>query len=146
MWHHFLKAEIDKSSFRYKLISFLFSFADVPDACRFPGAPAHSTVIFSNQSSNETYSIGTVATYICERGFELLGPSRRVCDKSGQWLPEGIPFCGKFKFQICRYCTRYIKSFQTIRAFISRCVLTSSFCVYVGYSSWFKRRNTHAKL
>lgn len=37
---------------------------------------------------------GAVASYSCERGFELLGPARRVCD-SGNWVPEGIPFCGK---------------------------------------------------
>lgn len=58
--------------------------------CHFPGAPAHSNVVFSD----ETLGPGTVATYSCERGFELLGPSRRVCEK-GVWLPEGIPFCGE---------------------------------------------------
>lgn len=58
--------------------------------CRFPGAPAHSSVIFSD----ETLGPGAVASYTCERGFELLGPSRRVCE-NGQWLPEGIPFCGE---------------------------------------------------
>ncbi|XP_075229303.1 uncharacterized protein LOC142328966 isoform X2 [Lycorma delicatula] len=57
--------------------------------CRFPGAPAHSQVFFSNSS----LSRGTVATYSCERGFELLGPARRVCNSDGQWTPEGIPFC-----------------------------------------------------
>nr|XP_022921270.1 uncharacterized protein LOC111429562 [Onthophagus taurus] len=56
--------------------------------CRFPGAPAHSSVRFSN----ETLGPGTIATYTCERGFELLGPSRRQCD-NGVWYPEGIPFC-----------------------------------------------------
>ncbi|XP_046667039.1 uncharacterized protein LOC124358766 isoform X4 [Homalodisca vitripennis] len=57
--------------------------------CRFPGAPAHSSVFFSNTS----LAVGTVATYACERGFELLGPARRVCGADGQWTPEGIPFC-----------------------------------------------------
>ncbi|XKL59627.1 hypothetical protein PGB90_000643 [Kerria lacca] len=65
------------------------SSQNVSQVCRFPGSPAHSSVFFSN----ETFIVGTVATYNCERGFELLGPSRRVCDKSGQWLPEGVPFC-----------------------------------------------------
>ncbi|KAF5278300.1 hypothetical protein FQR65_LT03568 [Abscondita terminalis] len=58
------------------------------EGCKFPGAPAHSHVVFSD----DTLGLGTVATYTCERGFELLGPSRRVCE-NGQWLPEGIPFC-----------------------------------------------------
>jgi len=60
--------------------------------CKFPGAPAHSTVSFSN----DTLHIGVIATYSCERGFELLGPARRECEATGEWLPEGIPFCGKF--------------------------------------------------
>lgn len=59
--------------------------------CTFPGAPAHSTVVFSD----ENLGPGTIATYTCERGFELLGPSRRICQNNSIWLPEGIPFCGK---------------------------------------------------
>lgn len=38
---------------------------------------------------------GTVATYSCERGFELLGPARRECQAEGVWMPEGVPFCGE---------------------------------------------------
>ncbi|CAB3226423.1 unnamed protein product [Arctia plantaginis] len=38
-------------------------------------------------------SEGTVATYECERGFELLGPTRRACEADGKWIPDGIPFC-----------------------------------------------------
>uniref|UniRef100_A0A336K7D3 CSON012523 protein n=1 Tax=Culicoides sonorensis TaxID=179676 RepID=A0A336K7D3_CULSO len=59
-----------------------------PQKCSFPGAPAHSTVTFTD----ETLDNGAVAQYSCERGFELLGPSRRVCDH-GSWVPEGVPFC-----------------------------------------------------
>jgi hypothetical protein len=60
-------------------------------SCNFPGAPAHSTIQFTDDGLEH----GTVASYSCERGFELLGPQRRVCD-NGQWLPEGIPFCGEY--------------------------------------------------
>uniref|UniRef100_A0A182N1G5 Sushi, von Willebrand factor type A, EGF and pentraxin domain-containing protein 1 n=1 Tax=Anopheles dirus TaxID=7168 RepID=A0A182N1G5_9DIPT len=60
----------------------------VARACPFPGTPAHGSVHFSD----DTLANNTVATYDCERGFELLGPSRRVCI-DGQWIPEGIPFC-----------------------------------------------------
>lgn len=59
--------------------------------CSFPGSPAHSTVTFSD----ETLGNAAIASYTCERGFELLGPARRVCE-NGSWTPEGIPFCGKF--------------------------------------------------
>ncbi|XP_056639770.1 uncharacterized protein LOC130447135 [Diorhabda sublineata] len=61
---------------------------ETPTECSFPGAPAHSSIVFSD----ENLGPGTVATYSCERGFELLGPSRRVC-QNGLWVPEGIPFC-----------------------------------------------------
>ncbi|XP_063837861.1 sushi, von Willebrand factor type A, EGF and pentraxin domain-containing protein 1 isoform X2 [Ostrinia nubilalis] len=57
--------------------------------CRFPGAPAHSKVAFSDDALSE----GTIATYACERGFELLGPARRICGTNGKWTPDGIPFC-----------------------------------------------------
>lgn len=42
-----------------------------------------------------TFPQGTVATYSCERGFELLGPARRQCQADSTWAPEGVPFCGK---------------------------------------------------
>ena len=32
------------------------------------------------------------------RGFELLGPARRVCGTNGTWSPQGIPFCGEEAF------------------------------------------------
>lgn len=75
------------------------SLASIETQCKFPGAPAHSTVLFSN----ETLSIGTIATYNCERGFELLGPARRICESTGEWIPEGIPFCGEFNKYIFNF-------------------------------------------
>lgn len=57
--------------------------------CGFPGAPAHSTVSFSDNR----LATRTVATYTCDRGFELLGPARKICGENGTWTPAGIPFC-----------------------------------------------------
>ena len=59
--------------------------------CGFPGAPAHSIVGFSPEGE---IGPGTVASYSCDRGFELLGPPRRICQDDGNWSPQGIPFCG----------------------------------------------------
>ncbi|KAL4717679.1 hypothetical protein ACJJTC_000828 [Scirpophaga incertulas] len=73
----------------YICLIFLTLQGYVKANCRFPGAPAHSKVTFSNDALTE----GTIATYTCERGFELLGPSRRICGPMGKWTPEGIPFC-----------------------------------------------------
>jgi len=76
--------------------------------CGYPGAPAHSSVRFTGRGIDDvideedallkdtTLPEGTVATYSCERGFELLGPARRECQAEGTWMPEGVPFCGKY--------------------------------------------------
>ena len=66
--------------------------------CGYPGAPAHSSVQFSgsrDELSGE-HSVASIAEYTCDRGFELLGPARRVCGENGTWSPQGIPFCGKY--------------------------------------------------
>ena len=72
--------------------------------CGYPGAPAHSSVQFSpsqerGQERGQALEPGTVAEYSCDRGFELLGPARRVCGDNGTWSPQGIPFCGEWKIK-----------------------------------------------
>ena len=69
----------------------------VSGLCGYPGAPAHSRVEFSTAELEE----GSVAEYSCDRGFELLGPARRVCSANGTWTPQGIPFCGMYQ----SYCS-----------------------------------------
>ncbi|XP_015607067.1 uncharacterized protein LOC107273415 [Cephus cinctus] len=73
--------------------------------CGYPGAPAHSIVRFTIPGMEDiideeeallkdpSFPEGAVATYYCDRGFELLGPARRQCQHDGSWTPEGIPFC-----------------------------------------------------
>lgn len=60
--------------------------------CGYPGSPAHASVTFNTSQ----VSVGTVANYACDNGYELLGPPRRLCQANGTWSPVGIPFCGKF--------------------------------------------------
>jgi len=59
------------------------------ELCGYPGSPGHASVAFSS----ETIEAGTVATYTCDNGYELLGPPRRTCTENGTWIPQGIPFC-----------------------------------------------------
>lgn len=67
--------------------------------CGYPGAPAHSSIRFSYADIDDAtdkvdfYETSTIATYYCDRGFELLGPARRQCQADGTWTPEGVPFC-----------------------------------------------------
>ncbi|XP_011313896.1 uncharacterized protein [Fopius arisanus] len=86
------------------LVVFLAKGSD-SSGCGYPGAPAHSTIRFTDGGLDEvldeeealikdtTFPIGAVAIYSCERGFELLGPARRRCQSDGTWTPEGVPFC-----------------------------------------------------
>ena len=81
----------------------IFLADKVSSLCGYPGAPAHSSVEFSNRGGGTgpgggaqgDLGAGTIAEYNCDRGFELLGPARRVCGENGTWSPQGIPFCGK---------------------------------------------------
>jgi len=93
-------AELDTVSYPYEMtgkvlirvvfVSLLIATVSSDSSCGFPGAPAHSTVKFS---PGEDVREGTIAKYSCDRGFELLGPARRVCANNGTWSPQGIPFC-----------------------------------------------------
>ncbi|OTF69435.1 hypothetical protein BLA29_011645 [Euroglyphus maynei] len=67
------------------------SFIVAGQTCSYPGSPAHASVTFTN----ERMIAGTIATYTCDNGYELLGPSRRLCHQNGTWTPLGIPFCVK---------------------------------------------------
>ncbi|XP_040572693.1 CUB and sushi domain-containing protein 3 isoform X2 [Lepeophtheirus salmonis] len=83
---------IPKISYNSSYILLLFTLQyviSVASMCGFPGAPAHSTVKFNTKAVRK----GTVAKYTCDRGFELLGPTRRLCGENGTWIPQGIPFC-----------------------------------------------------
>ena len=71
-------------------------FVNAVNGCGYPGSPGHASVAFSS----EAIEAGTVATYTCDNGYELLGPPRRTCTENGTWIPQGIPFCGRFSFFI----------------------------------------------
>ncbi|XP_054717691.1 uncharacterized protein LOC129227128 [Uloborus diversus] len=58
-------------------------------SCGYPGSPSHSVVTFNTDS----VQTGTVATYRCDPGFDLLGPIRRLCVENGTWIPIGVPVC-----------------------------------------------------
>lgn len=95
--------------------------------CGYPGAPAHSSVRFTGTGAEDVIDEedallkdtilpeGTVATYSCERGFELLGPARRQCQVDGSWTPEGVPFCGKsiYSLKVTRKCYFFSSHYET---------------------------------
>lgn len=46
--------------------------------------------------SGQTYKIGSLAKYRCERGYRVVGEPLRTCDENGQWTGQ-IPTC------LCKY-------------------------------------------
>jgi len=76
----------------FAILQIGLTFADnsTVKTCGYPGSPAHATVTFSS----DTLEVGTVATYVCNNGYELLGPRRRTCQADLRFSPAGVPFCG----------------------------------------------------
>ena len=36
---------------------------------------------------------GDIAEYVCKDGYQRVGPEKKVCMESGEWLPEENIFC-----------------------------------------------------
>ncbi|EEC19133.1 hypothetical protein IscW_ISCW023271 [Ixodes scapularis] len=43
--------------------------------------------------STSPFVNGTTVHYVCDPGYEILGPQRRTCHQNGSWIPLGLPFC-----------------------------------------------------
>lgn len=69
---------------------------EVAESCEAPHAIAHGSVSVSSEHQHADIGPGTVVTYICDTGYELVGQSSKTCQHNSTWLPDGVPFCGKF--------------------------------------------------
>lgn len=58
--------------------------------CGHPAVPVNARVSLSAT----TLAPGTIATYVCDEGYETFGETQISCSASGQWMGE-LPFCGK---------------------------------------------------
>ena len=56
--------------------------------CPAPPPLANGQIIFSNDTISP-FEFGTVATYVCDIGFSLLGAATRTCDGDGS-SPNGM--------------------------------------------------------
>ena len=75
------------------IIIFTASGCHVPDPVN-NVSNTTSTVLLSNSM----YSTGTVVTYTCLSGYDMIGSSLRTCQSGGYW-DELPPFCaGLFKY------------------------------------------------
>lgn len=103
------------------------------ELCGYPGSPGHASVAFSS----ETIEAGTVATYTCDNGYELLGPPRRTCTENGTWIPQGIPFCGKSLFTLQSLSVSFFLQYLPYATYLDRQAISRSFtqtsAIYVSF-------------
>ena len=92
----------------FAILSGTVQATNLAGTCGYPGSPAHGIVTFKPLVSSHQVSPGTVASYTCDNGYELLGPQHRVCNQNGTWTPLGIPFCGKFYHPIFAFAQQPI--------------------------------------
>ncbi|KAI4469516.1 complement component-related sushi domain-containing [Holotrichia oblita] len=57
--------------------------------CGHPAVPVNAKVTLSST----TLSPGTIATYLCDEGYETFGSTQITCSSAGQWVGD-LPFCG----------------------------------------------------
>ena len=81
---------------QHNIIIFTASGCPVPD----PVDNASNTTSTALRS-NSMYSTGTVVTYTCPSGYDMIGSSSRTCQSGGYWDGQS-PFCtGLYKHYYC---------------------------------------------
>ena len=55
-----------------------------------------------NCTQNDNYATGSVASYRCEKYYELLGPEFRTCERNGEWTGN-IPICEPGRYHLPSY-------------------------------------------
>ena len=72
----------------------LFAILYVGDSvCNQPDpAPSNGELHFVTDK-NGTILVGALAEYHCNEGYDILGPSKKVCMEEGHWEPKDKVFC-----------------------------------------------------
>ena len=69
-----------------------------PEDCGDPGTPSNGDVSLSASTK-----LGSIATYTCDTGYNLVGSSKRTCQAEGRWSGE-LPSCeGKLTLLLPKY-------------------------------------------
>merc|ERR1712189_28854 len=61
--------------------------------CLDPPKPDHHGVLIFSKNVNGTILEGAIAEYKCDQGYTLVGPSTKICKKTGDWEPVDNIFC-----------------------------------------------------
>ena len=57
-------------------------------------APKYGELIFA-PNENGTIVEGALAEYRCSTGYNIMGPSKKICMEDGWWKPRDKVFCVK---------------------------------------------------
>lgn len=69
--------------------------AVVTAACPFPAVPKNGGILKAARTAviESRYAADATVDYVCQRGFDILGPASRVCRNDGSWDPPDLPMC-----------------------------------------------------
>ena len=70
----------------------IFLFQGTSD-CDDPAPSPDNGYLSYNKNSNGTIPAGSLAKYTCQDGYSLIGPSVKVCNQTGEWLPLDPVIC-----------------------------------------------------
>ena len=73
-------------------------FPGLSDCDAPPPAPEYGSLLLS-KNSNGTILAGAIAEYTCKDGYLLTGPSVKVCNQTGEWLPLDPVICARNKLR-----------------------------------------------
>ncbi|KAK5642830.1 hypothetical protein RI129_008997 [Pyrocoelia pectoralis] len=88
-WENIILKEYCHLGPLYLLIGFIKIISSQEIQCGHPAVPINAKLSLSSDSLLP----GTIATYICDEGYETFGNTLASCSPSGRWIGE-LPFCG----------------------------------------------------
>ncbi|GAB6032959.1 complement component (3d Epstein Barr virus) receptor 2 [Chamberlinius hualienensis] len=75
------------------LIALIFSESYAEDGCLHPGKSSYIVAAMSDSHTNGLFPVGTIISYTCDSGYEILNNQTRICLQKGTWSGEE-PYCG----------------------------------------------------
>ena len=78
---------INFHSSRNELFPTGFSLCSDPEP-----SPENGKLLFTPKFNGSILE-GDIAEYVCKNGYQRVGPGKKVCMETGEWLPEENIFC-----------------------------------------------------
>ena len=93
VYHSRLRGRFKFKDKLYLSGTYLKDLLSVESVCKDPQPSPDNGVIIFEKNENGTILAGALAEYLCNGGYQLLGPDKKVCMKVGDWEPKDKVFC-----------------------------------------------------